>query len=128
MRAIGYQRSLPPADPESLVDIDLPEPAAPQGRDLLVAVQAISVNPVDTKVRRRAVPEAGGWKVLGYDAAGTVLAAGPDATLFQPGDAVFYAGSIARPGTNAELPPRRRAHRRPQAGKPRLGRRPPRCR
>lgn len=103
MRAIGYQRSLPPSDPESLVDIELPDPPAPTGRDLLVRVRAVSVNPVDTKVRRRAVPEAGAWKVLGFDAAGEVVAAGPEARLFKPGDAVFYAGSIARQGTNAEL-------------------------
>jgi NADPH:quinone reductase len=103
MRAIGYQRSLPPSDPESLVDIELPDPPAPEGRDLLVRIHAVSVNPVDTKVRLRAVPAAGQWKVLGFDAAGTVVAAGPEATLFRAGDAVYYAGSIARQGTNAEL-------------------------
>ena len=103
MRAIGYQRSLPPSDPESLVDIELPDPPAPEGRDLLVRIHAVSVNPVDTKVRLRAVPTAGQWKVLGFDAAGTVVAAGPEATLFRAGDAVYYAGSIARQGTNAEL-------------------------
>jgi len=103
MRAVGYQRSLPPSDPESLVDIELPDPPATTGRDLLVKVHAVSVNPVDTKVRRRAQPEAGAWKVLGFDAAGTVVAAGPEATLFAAGDPVYYAGSVARPGTNAEL-------------------------
>jgi NADPH2:quinone reductase len=102
MRAVGYQRSLPPSDPDSLVDVELPDPPAPQGRDLLVRVHAVSVNPVDTKVRLRSAPEAGQWKVLGFDAAGEVVAAGPEATLFRPGDAVYYAGSIARPGTNAE--------------------------
>ena len=103
MRAIGYQRSLPPSDPESLVDIELPDPPAPTGRDLLVRVQAVSVNPVDTKVRRRSVPEAGQWKVLGYDAAGTVVATGPDTSLFAVGDEVYYAGSVVRQGTDAEL-------------------------
>jgi NADPH2:quinone reductase len=101
MRAIGYQESLPIEAPSALVDIDLPKPQ-PLGRDLLVQVHAVSVNPVDAKVRLRAKPEAGGWKVLGYDAAGIVVATGPDATLFKPGDAVFYAGDITRPGTNAE--------------------------
>jgi NADPH2:quinone reductase len=101
MRAIGYQDSLPIDAPAALLDIDLPKPR-PLGRDLLVQVHAISVNPVDTKVRLRAKPEAGDWKVLGYDAAGTVVETGPDATLFKPGDAVFYAGDINRPGTNAE--------------------------
>jgi len=101
MRAIGYQESLPIQASAALVDIDLPKPE-PVGRDLLVRIHAVSVNPVDTKVRRRAIPEAGGWKVLGYDAAGTVVETGPDASLFRPGDEVFYAGDITRQGTNAE--------------------------
>jgi len=102
MRAVGYQDSLPIEAPAALVDIDLPTPN-PLGRDLLVRVHAVSVNPVDTKVRMRARPEPGEWKVLGYDAAGIVVATGPDATLFKPGDAVFYAGDITRSGTNAEF-------------------------
>lgn len=102
MKAIAYLTCLPISDPASLQDITLPDPPAPIGRDLLVEVRAISVNPVDTKVRMRADP-GGTPKVLGYDAAGIVRAAGPDARLFRPGDPVFYAGSIARPGTNAEL-------------------------
>ena len=102
MRAVGYQHPLPIADPQSLVDIELPRPA-PSGRDILVAVRAISVNPVDTKVRKRAAPPPGEWKVLGWDVAGVVEAVGADATLFRPGDAVFYAGSIVRPGGNAEF-------------------------
>ncbi len=102
MRAVGYQDSLPIDATDALVDIELPQPQ-PQYRDLLVQVQAISVNPVDTKVRRRAKPEPGDWKVLGYDAAGIVAATGPDARLFKQGDPVFYAGDINRPGTNAEL-------------------------
>ena len=101
MRAIGYQDSLPIEAPTALVDITLPKPQ-PLGRDLLVHVHAVSVNPVDTKVRMRAKPEAGDWKVLGYDAAGVVVATGSDATLFKPGDAVLYAGDITRSGTNAE--------------------------
>ena len=102
MKAIGYKIPGPIEDEASLVDIDLPEPS-PTGRDLLVEVKAISVNPVDYKVRRSAAPQDGEWKVLGYDAAGIVRAVGPDVTLFQPGDEIFYAGSITRPGTNAEL-------------------------
>jgi len=102
MRAVGYQESLPIESENALVDINRPKPV-PAGRDLLVQVQAVSVNPVDTKVRRRAQPEAGEWSILGYDAAGTVVATGPEASLFKPGDTVFYAGDITRPGTNAEL-------------------------
>jgi zinc-binding alcohol dehydrogenase family protein len=102
MRAVGYQSSLPIDDPQSLVDVELPQPH-PAGRDLLVEVKAVSVNPVDTKVRQRAAAEAGGWKVLGWDAAGVVTAVGPEATLFKPGDAVFYAGALERQGTNAEF-------------------------
>ncbi len=102
MRAVGYEHSRPIEDAASLVDIELPRPEA-QGRDILVAVRAVSVNPVDTKVRMRAQPDPGDWKVLGWDAAGTVEAVGPEATLFRPGDEVFYAGALGRPGTNAEF-------------------------
>lgn len=102
MRAIGYQQSGPIDRADSLVDITVPDPQA-TGRDLLVAVQAVSVNPVDTKVRVRAAPAAGEWKVLGWDAAGIVQAVGPEVTGFKPGDAVYYAGDLTRPGTNAAL-------------------------
>jgi NADPH2:quinone reductase len=102
MRAVGYQESLPIDAPTALLDIDLPDPV-PTGRDLLIQIHAISVNPVDTKVRKRAKPDPGNWQVLGYDAAGVVAAAGPEATLFKPGDTVFYAGDMTRQGTNAEL-------------------------
>ncbi len=101
MRAVGYQTSLPIEDEAALQDITLPRPE-PTGRDILVEVRAVSVNPVDTKVRRRAAPEAGAWKVLGWDAAGIVVATGPEATRFRPGDAVYYAGALERPGTNAD--------------------------
>ena len=102
MRAIGYQIPLPIDDPAALVDIELPMPEA-TGRDVLVQVRAVSVNPVDTKVRRGMKPEGGAWKVLGWDAAGTVAAVGPQARLFKPGDAVFYSGAFGRSGTNAEF-------------------------
>ena len=102
MRAIGYQTPLPITDDRSLVDIELPRLVV-QGRDLLVEIKAVSVNPVDTKVRSTAKPDGEDWKVLGFDAAGVVVEAGPEATQFKPGDEVFYAGSIARSGTNAQF-------------------------
>jgi NADPH2:quinone reductase len=102
MRAVGYKHSLPIDNADALIDLEVEKPA-PTGRDLLVAVKAISVNPVDTKVRKRADPKGGAPKILGYDAAGVVVAAGPDAKLFKAGDEVFYAGSILRQGTNAEF-------------------------
>ncbi len=102
MKAVGYRNSLPITDEQSLIDVVIPDPV-PGARDLLVEVRAISVNPVDTKVRMRAGPEPGGIKVLGWDAAGVVKAVGSSVTLFKPGDEVFYAGSIARPGTNSQL-------------------------
>jgi NADPH2:quinone reductase len=102
MRAVGYQNPLPIDDPASLLDTELPSPE-PGGRDILVAVKAVSVNPVDTKVRRGVRPTDGDWKVLGWDAAGIVTAVGPESTLFRRGDPVFYAGAIGRPGTNAEF-------------------------
>jgi NADPH:quinone reductase len=101
VRAVGYKTAGPIDHPTSLTDIELPNPVA-KGRDLLVEIRAVSVNPVDTKLRRRSGAEDGGWKVLGYDAAGVVSAVGPEARLFKPGDAVFYAGVIGRPGTNSE--------------------------
>jgi len=102
MRAVGYQTSLPIEDPAALQDVERPDPT-PTGTDLLVRVEAVSVNPVDTKVRRRGGAEPGDWKILGYDAAGTVIATGPDAKVFRAGDAVFYAGALQRQGTNSEL-------------------------
>jgi NADPH2:quinone reductase len=102
MRAVGYKRSLPIDQAEALIDLEIDKPA-PQGRDLLVQVKAVSVNPVDYKVRKRADPAGGEAKILGFDATGLVAAVGPDVTLFKPGDEVWYAGSIIRPGTNSEF-------------------------
>lgn len=105
MKAIGYtaaQLGLPIEREDALLEFDRPEPAA-IGRDLLVEVSAIAVNPVDTKVRRGNKPPDGEIQVLGWDAVGRVKAVGPDVALFEPGDRVWYAGSIARPGANSEL-------------------------
>lgn len=101
MRAIGYTHSLPIDDPQSLVDIDLPKPEA-TGRDLLVAIKAVAMNPVDAKIRMRRADPDGAWQVLGWDAAGVVEGVGPDVTGFAVGDEVYYAGTLNRPGTNAE--------------------------
>lgn len=101
MKAVAYQKPLPVSEACTLEDVELPEPIA-AGRDLLVRVAAVSVNPVDTKVRRSVAPEPGQYKILGWDASGVVEAVGEQATLFQPGDRVWYAGAIDRPGTNAE--------------------------
>ena len=101
MNAIGYLKSLDISHQESLIDIDLPTPT-PTGRDLLIKVNAISVNPVDTKVRVRAQPENGEHKVLGWDAVGEVIDAGDQAQFYQKGDKVWYAGDITRQGTNSE--------------------------
>ena len=102
MKAVGYTKSLPIDAPDALIDFETPKPE-PGPRDIRVAVKAVSVNPVDTKVRKRAAPPAGETKILGYDAVGVVDAVGKDVTLFKPGDEVFYAGSILRQGTNAEF-------------------------
>jgi len=102
MKAIAYYAALPINDPKSLQDIELPEPVAGP-RDLLVEVKAISVNPVDTKVRQNVAPENGAAKVLGWDVAGVVKAVGSEVSLFKVGDKVFYAGSLVRPGGNSEL-------------------------
>jgi len=101
MRAVAYQKPQSISEESSLIDVELPMPAA-KDRDLLVEVKAISVNPVDTKVRASATPAAGQYKVLGWDAAGIVKAIGPDVTMFKPGDEVYYAGALERDGSNAE--------------------------
>jgi NADPH:quinone reductase len=102
MKAVGIYRHLPIDDPESLLNLELPVPVA-TGRDLLVKVAAIAVNPVDTKVRTgTGKPAEPAPRILGWDAAGVVEAAGPDCSLFRAGDAVYYAGSIIRQGANSE--------------------------
>ena len=101
MKVVGYRKSLPIEDADSLIDFETAKPE-PKSRDIRVAVKAISANPVDYKVRKRAAPPEGETKILGYDAAGIVDAVGPDVTLFKAGDEVFYAGSILRQGTNAQ--------------------------
>ncbi|WP_336697657.1 zinc-binding alcohol dehydrogenase family protein [Curtobacterium sp. USHLN213] len=101
VRAIGQTAALPVTSARSLVPTTIPEPV-PGPHDLLVEVRAVSVNPVDVKLRGGAEPD-GGVRVLGFDASGTVRAVGDAVTLFAPGDDVFYAGAIDRPGSNAEL-------------------------
>ena len=102
MKAIGYRQNLAVDQPHALEDLELPA-RTPGPRDLLVRVNAVSVNPVDTKVRRNTAPPAGAAKVLGWDAVGVVEGIGADVRGFQVGDRVFYAGSITRPGANSEL-------------------------
>jgi len=101
MKAVGYSKSLPINDPESLTEIELPQPIA-TGRDLLVKVKAIAVNPVDYKIRQKIPPDGGDYKVLGWDAVGEVIATGKAATQFKPGDVIYYAGDLNRQGSNAE--------------------------
>lgn len=101
MKAVAYLKNLPITDPEALQDTELPDPE-PQAHDLLVDVRAVAVNPVDTKIRAGVAPEPGRWKVLGWDAVGTVRAVGAAVTGFRPGDRVWYAGAIQRAGANSE--------------------------
>ncbi len=101
MKAITFtEHALPIDDPDALIDISLPVPT-PGPRDLLVEVRAVSVNPVDTKVRAGTFTKEP--KILGWDATGIVREVGSEVTLFQPGDEVFYAGSIARTGSYSEF-------------------------
>lgn len=101
MKAVALTHYLPIDDPRALIDVELPRPAA-GGRDLLVRVEAVSVNPVDTKVRAPKPQVESEPRVLGYDAAGIVDAIGESVTGFNVGDRVYYAGDITRPGSNAE--------------------------
>lgn len=100
IRAVINRAGGPIDRPDSLIDAEIPTPAAPIGRDLLVEVRAVSVNPVDVKVRASG-NRARKDRILGWNASGTVLAAGDEATLFRPGDEVFYAGSLDRAGSYA---------------------------
>lgn len=102
MKAIGFFQNLPIDAPQALQDVELPTPTL-RDHDILVEVKAVSVNPVDTKVRRNGDIPEGQPRILGWDAAGIVRATGPLATRFKPGDRVWYAGDITRPGSNAEL-------------------------
>ncbi|MBT0726573.1 zinc-binding alcohol dehydrogenase family protein [Rosenbergiella australiborealis] len=100
MKAIVYrQHQLPITDSQALYEIETAIPT-PGARDLLVKITAISVNPIDTKIRRSADAEEP--RILGWDAVGEVVDVGENVTLFSPGDKVYYAGSLIRPGTNAE--------------------------
>lgn len=98
----GISKAGPITSPEALVDIEIDTPVA-KGHDLLVRVQAVSVNPVDTKIRKNVSAEQSGWKVLGWDAVGTVEAIGDKVTQFKIGDVVWYAGALNRQGSNSEL-------------------------
>jgi len=101
MKAIGYLKSLPITDADSLVDIEIPQPIA-TGHDLLVKVKAVAVNPVDYKIRINIPAEGDEHKVIGWDAVGEVVATGDTVTKFKVGDEVYYAGALKRQGSNAE--------------------------
>ena len=102
MKAVGYREPHPVDHALALEDITLADPV-PLPRDLLVRVGAVSVNPVDTKVRLSKAPEPGEIKVLGWDVVGVVENTGKDVTQFKPGDRVYYAGAINRAGANSAL-------------------------
>lgn len=102
MKAVGYKDAGPIDRVDSLVDIEIERPSA-KGRDLLVEVKAISVNPVDTKIRNGMSSEGGAWKILGWDVAGKVVEIGSDVKRFRPGDEVFYSGSFVRPGADSQV-------------------------
>jgi zinc-binding alcohol dehydrogenase family protein len=101
MKAIGFYQYLPVDNPECLIEVDLPDPA-PSDRDLLVRIKAVSVNPVDTKVRMRQEGVLTDPRIPGWDAAGVVQAVGSNVSLFNEGDEVYYAGDISRPGCDSQ--------------------------
>ena len=102
MKAVGLTQYLPIENENSLSDVELPKPIA-EGKDLLVEVKAISVNPVDTKVRAPKDKVETEPKILGWDAAGIVVEVGEESSGFKVGDEVYYAGDITRPGSNSEF-------------------------
>jgi len=101
MKAIGFFKCDPQTGAESLRDIDIPKPS-PTGRDLLVKIEAVSINPVDVKTRSRVPADKTDATILGFDGAGVVESVGDQVRNFKPGDEVFYAGTLVRPGTYAE--------------------------
>ena len=103
MKAIGFKQSLPITKEDSFIAFETEVPK-PEGRDLLVKVQANSVNPVDYKIRQNAAKDQvlDTPKIIGWDAVGIVEAVGAEVALFNVGDAVFYAGDLTRSGSNAE--------------------------
>jgi zinc-binding alcohol dehydrogenase family protein len=101
MKAVGYFKPLPIHEAEALLDLEVPEPTLRE-HDLLVSVKAVSVNPVDTKVRASRPASSGQPQVLGWDATGVVEAVGAKVTRFKVGDRVWYAGDLNRAGSNAE--------------------------
>jgi zinc-binding alcohol dehydrogenase family protein len=101
MNAVVRYEPLPATDPRSLVDVQVPRPVA-TGHDVLIQVEAVSVNPADVKSRANDRPTPEG-RILGYDGAGTVVEVGPEVTLFGPGDEVWWAGQIDRPGSDADF-------------------------
>ncbi|MGN2485188.1 zinc-binding alcohol dehydrogenase family protein [Acinetobacter calcoaceticus] len=102
MKAVAYQKAGPITSPEALFDVELETPVA-EGHDLLVRVQAVSVNPVDTKIRKNVSADNNQWKTLGWDAVGVVEAIGDKVSQFKIGDEVWYAGALNRQGSNSEL-------------------------
>ncbi len=102
MKTVAITHYLPSSDPEAFIDYEMLVPT-PRGRDILVAVQAVAINPVDTKVRAPKDQIEHPPRVLGWDASGVVEAVGQDVTLFKPGDEVYYAGDITRSGSYAEF-------------------------
>jgi zinc-binding alcohol dehydrogenase family protein len=102
MKAVGFTHYLPVEDTNSYLDLNIEKPTA-KGHDILVAVHAVAINPVDTKVRAPKDKVEDRPRIIGYDASGVVEAVGSEVTLFRPGDNVFYAGDITRSGTNAEF-------------------------
>lgn len=102
MKAVGFTHYLPIENESAFLDLDIEKPQ-PEGRDILVNIRAVAINPVDTKVRAPKDKVEETPRIIGYDASGVVEAVGPDVTLFKPGDEVYYAGDITRSGTNAEF-------------------------
>lgn len=102
MKAVGFTHYLPVEDTNAFLDLEIDKPA-PKGHDILVAVKAVAINPVDTKVRAPKDKVEDQARIIGYDASGVVEAVGSEVTLFKPGDEVYYAGDITRSGTNAEF-------------------------
>ncbi|XP_049869166.1 zinc-type alcohol dehydrogenase-like protein SERP1785 [Pectinophora gossypiella] len=101
MKAVVLQKYLPISDPSSLIDMEVNVPEL-EDSQVLIEVRAISVNPIDTKIRAPKGEALNATRILGWDGSGVVALKGSHARTFNVGDEVFFTGDLRKNGSNAE--------------------------